>query len=169
MPRCYCDGFVIGLASLLSFHLAIADEIRVGVLSTWMGGVWKKPGFLLAIKPAIDRINNDTSILPNDHLTFLLADTQCQTRYAAEAAAWLLASDVDVIIGSPCSGDCELFVPMVTYKHVPVISYYAVSPVLSNKQVYPAFARVVGTTLFYDKVAGNPRPHYNSSNFNNCS
>ena len=118
----------------------------------WAVCVWKKPGFLLAIKPAIDRINNDTSILPRDHLTFLWADSQCKTRYAAEAAAWLLASEVDVIIGSPCSGDCELFVPMVTYKHVPVISYYAVSPVLSNKQVYPAFARVVGTTVFYDRL-----------------
>ena len=51
-----------------------SQDIRLGVLTSWKGSVWDASASLLGVMPALDRINNDESILPNHTLSFVWAD-----------------------------------------------------------------------------------------------
>eukprot|EP00931_Biecheleriopsis_adriatica_P026710 TRINITY_DN16215_c0_g1_i4.p1 TRINITY_DN16215_c0_g1~~TRINITY_DN16215_c0_g1_i4.p1 ORF type:complete len:1118 (-),score=154.06 TRINITY_DN16215_c0_g1_i4:32-3385(-) len=128
-------------------------EIKLGVLTTWKGPVWNVGESLMGVLPAINDISKDASTLPGENVTFLWADTQCSGGQTAfEATLALLRSDVDVVIGSPCSGDTEKIAHASAAWGVPMISFYAVSSALSDKRRYPAFARVIGSMVTYDNV-----------------
>jgi ABC-type branched-subunit amino acid transport system substrate-binding protein len=136
-------------------HATMAKRnVTLGVLTSWKGGVYDNHALLLGVLPAIDLVNQSPELLPNHTLNFAWADTQCATRYSAEAATALFDNyPVDALIGCVCSGDALLIAPLATYHRVPFISSFAIHPWLSNKATYPAFARVVGTTTTYANTA----------------
>merc|ERR1740130_2110769 len=89
-----------------------AKELKVGVLTSWKGGVWDASRALLGIMPAMFKINNDTALLPGYNLSFVWADTHCRTPDASAAALRAMSSGVNALFGSPCSGDCLDIGPM---------------------------------------------------------
>ncbi|XP_050390961.1 metabotropic glutamate receptor 3 [Patella vulgata] len=115
---------------------------------------------------AIDEINSNSSILPNHTLGFKLLD-DCskdttalvrslhfiqtidnETYSTEDLAAYRVAG----VIGSESSRNSVQMADMLSIFKVPMLSYISTSPVLSDKNVYPYFSRIVPSDVLQAKA-----------------
>ena len=123
-------------------------EVKLGVSIPWSGVNWDAgPRFASGILIAIDRINNDSSLLPGQKLTFEWKDSKCEESASLTAAVDLFASTsprIQALIGPACSGGCKAAAYLANHWNLPIVSYGCGSEELSDKKNFPTFARTVG-------------------------
>ena len=65
-------------------------------------------------------------------------------------------NEVDALIGAPYSSTSEKVSLIAATWNIPVVAYSATSPSLADKELYPTFSRVPGSTVYsaplYTKV-----------------
>eukprot|EP01137_Pigoraptor_chileana_P000201 Opistho-2@35961 len=109
---------------------------------------------------AVEMINNSTELLPFTTVSFSRRFASvCSKLSAAGAVLNVLRgaecggpsssgfdSQVHAIVGAACSSEATSMVPIASVYKVPVISYGAASTELSNRALYPLFARTHPST-----------------------
>ncbi|XP_022535535.2 extracellular calcium-sensing receptor-like [Astyanax mexicanus] len=110
----------------------------------------------LAMRLAIDEINNNTDLLPNHTLGYRIFDS-CATPVTAQRAVLAVLNDQESAQSSTCSGGGPLLGiigesgssqsivvsrTMETFK-IPMISYFSTCSCLSDRKQFPTFFRVV--------------------------
>jgi len=105
-----------------------------------------------AIIIAIDKVKQ-LNLLPENNLTYIWKDSQCQTGPTLKAVADLHSQTpgVDAFIGSACSIGCIPCAHLAAHWNIPVVSYGCNDDSLSDKTIYPTFARTVSSI---SKVSG---------------
>ena len=74
---------------------------------------------------ALDRVNADQDLLPNDTLEVISADDECDEKTALELLVNLTQQHgVKVIIGPTCAESCVSLGLLASRWNVPVISYF---------------------------------------------
>ncbi|XP_060733769.1 extracellular calcium-sensing receptor-like [Tachysurus vachellii] len=110
----------------------------------------------LAMRLAIDEINNSTALLPNHTLGYRIFDS-CATPVTAQRAVLAVLNDQNVGQGSLCtrggpllaivgeSGSSQSIVVSRTLQpfRIPMISYFSTCSCLSDRRQFPTFFRVV--------------------------
>ncbi|ESO83931.1 hypothetical protein LOTGIDRAFT_107939 [Lottia gigantea] len=110
-----------------------------------------------AIKFAVDEINKRKDILPNTTLGFyILDDCSKDTTAMVRALQFTQSSklnkeqpnelssyDVIGVIGAESSRNTVQIADLLSLFKIPVISYVSTSPLLSDKDTYPFFSRIV--------------------------
>eukprot|EP00975_Prorocentrum_lima_P035473 7451242-Prorocentrum_lima.AAC.1 len=84
-------------------------------------------------------------ILPDTTLEWVWYDSRCDPNTATNALLDMINIwDVHAIIGPACDEVAIRVAPMATYWELPFISYGAAATALTQKDIYPDFARVNG-------------------------
>ncbi|XP_070553696.1 atrial natriuretic peptide receptor 1-like [Ptychodera flava] len=124
---CRAENFTVGFL-ISSVHFFQFSALRIGA----------------AVNVAVDRINDDTDILPNDTLRFTHYNSACNNRVSLDRVVTSVQGDRVVgLIGPACSTAAEAAGLLASQWNVPMISYLASSSKLSDKSVYDTFARTV--------------------------
>ena len=122
----------------------------------------EKPGyhFMEAMLHAVDRVNENPSILPGITLGAKVYDT-CQSKtiaadYAKRFISMTFSSNKKVqlagVVGSLSSGVSETVANFLRVFEIPQISYSSTSVTLSNKDIYSYFLRTVPPDSFQTKA-----------------
>ncbi|ESO83929.1 hypothetical protein LOTGIDRAFT_71752, partial [Lottia gigantea] len=124
---------------------------------------------------AIDEINNKTTLLPNIKLGYTLMDDcskdttalartlhfiQEANKTRSEDDEGLVAYDVVGVIGTESSRNSVQMADMLSIFRVPILSYLSTSPILSDKNVYPYFSRIVPSDVLQAKVIVDVLAHF---------
>uniref|UniRef100_A0A8C4SGU0 Extracellular calcium-sensing receptor-like n=1 Tax=Erpetoichthys calabaricus TaxID=27687 RepID=A0A8C4SGU0_ERPCA len=123
---------------------------------------------------AIEEINKDLTLLPNITLGYSLYDNCMHLPVALRAAVALVSgldeviSDVScegmppvlAIVGDPASTNTIAISRITSLFHIPLVSYYATCPCLSNKKEYPSFFRTIPSDTFQVKAMVEIIKHY---------
>ncbi|XP_062588637.1 receptor-type guanylate cyclase Gyc76C-like [Saccostrea cucullata] len=96
-----------------------------------------------AITYAKDQINNDSTILPNHTLEFVVAETYSREIYSIKETVELIDQNISVYIGP--QETCVHEGRIAASFNLPMISYFCVADDVSNKVKYPTFARTKPT------------------------
>lgn len=96
-----------------------------------------------AITYARDQINNDSSILPNHTLEFLVAETYSQELHSIKETVELIDRNISVYIGP--QETCVHEGRIAASFNLPMISYFCAADDVSDKVKYPTFARTKPT------------------------
>ena len=127
---------------------AITDnekEVKIGVLLP-MTGYWPiGKTSASAITIAVDRINEDQTLLPGYNMTFLWNDSMCLAAEGLNQAVEFRIAGVDAIIGDGCDIICGPAAILASSWNLPMVSWGCESPTLSEKSIYQTFARTVGS------------------------
>lgn len=130
------------------FSLNGTKEIKLGVTIPWTGDNWDAgPRFASGILIAIDKVNNDPTLLPGLNLTFEWKDSKCEESVGLTAAVDLYSTStpkIHALIGPACSAGCKAVGYLASHWNMPLISYACGSVELSDKRSFPTFARTVG-------------------------
>ncbi|XP_066919566.1 atrial natriuretic peptide receptor 2-like isoform X4 [Clytia hemisphaerica] len=133
--------------------------VTLGVFVPWTGSwpVGKK--LASAATVAIDDINNDTTLMKNEHLQFIWKDDKCDGEQTVGKTAELYYTyenqgrkGVDAYIGPYCSEGCVSGGLLAAFLEKPMISYSCSKDTLSNKTIYPTFARTKTFVRSYPKI-----------------
>ena len=120
-------------------------EVKIGVLLP-MTGYWPiGRTSASAITIAVERINNDSTLLPGYNMTFLWNDSMCLAAEGLNQAVEFQIAHVDAIIGDGCDIICEPAAILAASWNLPMISWGCESSKLSEKTLFPTFARTVGS------------------------
>ena len=120
-------------------------EIKLGVLLP-MTGYWPiGKTSASAITIAVQRINNDSTLLPGYNMTFMWNDSMCLAAEGLNQAVEFQIAQVDAIIGDGCDIICEPAAILAASWNLPMISWGCESSKLSEKTLFPTFARTVGS------------------------
>ena len=161
-----------------------SKTFHLGVLASWNGFYAVGKHGIGALYVAHDVIKSDDITFreinkAGHNFKFTYKDTECDPGIGIPEVAALLCygnnSDhsIDGFIGPACSSVCEPAGYLARYWRKPMISFACVSNKLSNKQIYPTFARTSGPvyyaplyvafiqTLNYKRVAIFTTPVYN--------
>ena len=126
----------------------IVTEIKLGVSIPWSGTNWDAGRrFASGILIAVDRINNDPTLLPGYNVTFVWKDSKCEESVSLTVAVdmyMLVKPALHALIGPACSDGCKAVGYLANHWNVPIISYGCGSEELSNKAKFPTFVRTVG-------------------------
>ncbi|KAG2462797.1 CASR protein, partial [Polypterus senegalus] len=123
---------------------------------------------------AIEEINKDDRLLPNITMGYSLYDNCMKLPVALSAAAALIGGldenildyycaglpPVLAIIGDPASTHSIAISRILSLFGIPLISYYATCPCLSNKQEYPSFFRTIPSDAFQVMAIRDILRHY---------
>ncbi|XP_068673835.1 atrial natriuretic peptide receptor 1-like isoform X3 [Montipora foliosa] len=133
---CYNDG-----------NLTIGFILPYKLLS---GSDQNRPGeyHASAMTIAVDNINKDPTLLPGINLSFIWADSECDEEKSIEALIHQREKGVHAFIGFGCK--CSTQARMAAALNLPIISHMCTSNVVSDKELYPTFAR----TIFGDSSIG---------------
>ncbi|KAG0499024.1 hypothetical protein HPP92_003715 [Vanilla planifolia] len=101
----------------------------------------------LAIKLAVDDVNENPSVLAGTRLRMIVRDTNCSGFLGTIEALQLMANDVVAIIGPQSSGVAHIVSEAVSELNVPLLSFAATDPTLSSSQ-YPYFLRTTQSDYF---------------------
>ncbi|KAG0499030.1 hypothetical protein HPP92_003721 [Vanilla planifolia] len=101
----------------------------------------------LAIKLAVDDVNESPSVLAGTRLRMIVRDTNCSGFLGTIGALQLMANDVVAIIGPQSSGVAHIVSEAVSEPNVPLLSFAATDPTLSSLQ-YPYFLRTTQSDYF---------------------
>ncbi len=103
---------------------------------------------------AVEKINNNSRILPNHTLTEVFGNANCSEKYAIAALAALVKDDgADAIIGPACSPSGVGVGKLASVWNTPVVAYATTAEELSNKQIYDTFSRMRSTTFMEGALA----------------
>eukprot|EP01135_Chromosphaera_perkinsii_P001757 Nk52_evm26s210 gene=Nk52_evmTU26s210 len=134
---------------ILNVHAADLNLIALIPWTGWSVGDTISGGVPLAV----EYINNNATLLPGYTVKWNWKDSKCNAATAiAEATTMNTAHDADVIIGPACSTACEPTGLLAEFWDVPIISYACGLNTLSNKKLYPTFARTVGPLTKYGEA-----------------
>ncbi|XP_075200042.1 vomeronasal type-2 receptor 1-like [Anomaloglossus baeobatrachus] len=111
---------------------------------------------------AVEEINKNPDLLPNITLGFQIYDTCTVLRRAAEGTLWMLSGEESSvpnyrcgeggtlagIVGDSASTRSILMAQILGLYRYPQISYFATSPFLSNRNLFPSFFRTVPSDTF---------------------
>ena len=87
---------------------------------------------------AVERINNDSSLLQGSQLESVFAEADCSAPAALAALSKLLEEGpLAAVIGPGCSSACEATGFLTAGRDLPQISYGCLSPSLTDKNAYP--------------------------------
>ena len=153
------------LLSTVILYLAInschsdTDTIVLGVLFPWRGFYPAgSHGAAGAISIALDAVRSDTKNfkLINDGgytFNYTWADTKCSIQLGLPAIVDMYFGRkghprVDAFIGPVCSVVCEPGGHLLKDWGVPMISFGSTSNLMSDKTLYPTFARTIGPLIF---------------------
>ncbi|XP_077118667.1 extracellular calcium-sensing receptor-like [Ranitomeya variabilis] len=118
--------------------------------------------FMQALIFVLEEINKNPDLLPNITLGFQIYDTCTAVRRAAEGTLWMLSGrepsvpnyrcgeggTLAGIVGDSGSTHSILMAQMLGLHRYPQISYFATSPFLSNRNLFPSFFRTVPSDAF---------------------
>jgi len=133
--------------------------VTLGVFVPWTGSwpVGKK--LASAATVAVDDINRNPDIMPNEHLQFIWKDDKCSGSATVGETAELYYTTksenrqgVDAYIGPYCSEGCVSGGLLAAFLQRPMISYSCSKDTLSNKTIFPTFARTKTFVRSYPKV-----------------
>lgn len=120
-------------------------EVKIGVLLP-MTGYWPiGKTSASAITIAVDRINEDQTLLPGYNMTFLWNDSMCLAAGGLNQAVEFRISGLDAIIGDGCDIICEPAAILAASWNLPMVSWGCESSKLSEKSMYQTFARTMGS------------------------
>ena len=131
-----------------------------GLIGPWSGFYAAGEHTAGAVPLALEVIKNDNITFreinhAGHEFKFTWTDTGCNPSIGIPKVSDLLygfgpfETKVDVIFGSVCSVVCEPGGYLAREKNVPMISYGCFSDLLSDKSIFPTFARTTGpVTLF---------------------
>ncbi|ESO83952.1 hypothetical protein LOTGIDRAFT_91228, partial [Lottia gigantea] len=127
------------------------ELIRIGYITgseQWLEDtteLYDRPGQKIsgALTYAIAEINSDETILPNHYLDFIIAETFGKESESIRQTVLLLDKNISVYIGpqETCIHEGRIAASF----NIPMISYYCSEKEVSEKEVYPTFARTKPT------------------------
>jgi len=94
-----------------------------------------------AITIAVDNINKDPNLLPGIRLSFIWNDSECTEEKSIQAFLSQWERSVDGFIGFGCN--CHTQARLAAALNLPVVSHLCTSDEVSNKELYPTFARTI--------------------------
>ncbi|KAK6170897.1 hypothetical protein SNE40_019184 [Patella caerulea] len=107
--------------------------------------IYKRPGQAIsgALTYAIAEINNNPDILPNHSLDFIIAETYGKESESIKETVLLLHKNISVYIGpqETCIHEGRIAASF----NLPMISYFCSENEVSDKELYPTFARTKPT------------------------
>ncbi|KAH9307568.1 hypothetical protein KI387_035479 [Taxus chinensis] len=108
----------------------------------------------MALELALEKVNEDPSLLYDTKLALLVSDSNCSVPQSAASAMQLMDDGVIAILGPQTSDESYFVAAMAEENHIPLISFSATDPALSRFQ-YPYFIRVVPSdTMQMVAIAG---------------
>ena len=136
-----------------------------GLLFPWEGFAEVGSHSAGAVSIAVEEINNDTVTFPMFHegghcINFTWADTECDASIGLPLIIDMYFGrnfiPVDFFIGPGCSVICEPGGHLVTDWQVPMVSWGSTSSAMSDKGLYPTFARTIApnarSAIFFTEV-----------------
>ena len=155
IPYLYDDSFLSGFRNVTDRDFILGGLFPVNDCTgsgTGMDGV----ELLEAMLFAIDRINNDVSLLPNLTIGYDVRDTCNDSVIGLDEAANIirLAEDTYPLLGivGPASTPVTLTVASVFDLQVPFIGYASSYAALSNKHLYQYFLRTIPSDSLQSKA-----------------
>lgn len=104
------------------------NVIKIGYItgSDKLGNFYRRPGQQIsgALTMALDEINNDTNVLPNHTLEFIIAETYGMENYSIKVTVELINQNISVYIGpqETCIHEAKIAAAF----HIPMISYVSI-------------------------------------------
>ena len=155
MSQCISFGCKIHAVPYIYFLITISkvvclsgtlQSIKLGVALPWSGGEWNVAHrFASGISIAVKDINRDSSLLKGYNVSFVWNNSKCNEKGALKAIVDMyLLEKVNAIIGPACSDGCKLAAILAEHWNIPMVSYGCAASYLSQRKVYPNFARTVG-------------------------
>ncbi|XP_065672659.1 atrial natriuretic peptide receptor 1 isoform X4 [Hydra vulgaris] len=152
------------LVIVLCIKFIVCKNLTIGLFLPWTGSWAVGNKFAGAATVAINDINNNTNVLKNYKLYIAWKDCMCNAIQSVGKTADFQTEEfngkkgVDVYIGPYCSDGCTPSGLLAAYFKKPMISYSCTSQDLSEKKLYPTFARTVmearsSPITFYEKFA----------------
>ncbi|EDO33461.1 predicted protein, partial [Nematostella vectensis] len=92
-----------------------------------------------AMSIAVDAVNKRKDLLPGRNISFIWNDTNCDELNTIRALVYQLNAGVTAFIGPGCT--CNTAARSAAAFNKSMISYMCSSPEVSNKKLYPTFAR----------------------------
>ena len=138
---------------VLLINLCHSKVFHLGVLFPWDGflPIGSKGGGGGAVSLAIHEINTKKVLFPymrsgNHSIRFSWADTQCDAKIGLPLIADMYyagfsSQPVEAFVGPGCSVICEPGGLLVAKWGIPMVSYGSTSSKMSDKSLYPTFAR----------------------------
>ena len=141
------------LAFILEIYLVAGENITIGYITGSQkpdDDFYRRPGQAIsgALTLALDEINNDTSILPNHRLTFLIAETRGKEFISIKETVELINKNISVYIGpqETCIHEAKIAaafnIPMISYVSgtfnylsLPMECYYDRYSYINNKMI----------------------------------
>ncbi|XP_036441045.1 extracellular calcium-sensing receptor-like [Colossoma macropomum] len=150
----------ITIGGIFPFHyrveLPTADYTEKPLTAQCQGFDSRALRWALAMRLAVDEINNSADLLPNHTLGYRIFDS-CATPVTAQRAVLAVLNDQDVAESSMCSGGGPLLAivgesgssqSIVVSRtlqpfRIPMISYFSTCSCFSDRKQFPTFFRVV--------------------------
>ena len=138
---------LILLLLFCKFHIAWTKNLTLGLFVPLTGSWPYGTRGASAAVMAIDDINNDTNLLPNERLMLEVWDDKCDEHASVGGTAefhygvYNNKQGVDAYIGPYCSEGCVPAGLLTAYFNKPMIAYSCSDEKLSDKALYPTFAR----------------------------
>lgn len=114
IPVCFCDK---------------SNHIKIGYITgsdKLPGNFYRRPGQQIsgALTMALDEINNDTHLLPNHTLDFIIAETYGLENYSIRVTVELINQNISVYIGpqETCIHEAKIAAAF----NIPMISYVSI-------------------------------------------
>ncbi|XP_077984668.1 atrial natriuretic peptide receptor 1-like [Glandiceps talaboti] len=128
-------GVIISISS--------ADNFTIGFLiNTFPFLPFSAKRIGATVNVAIEKINNNPDILPNDTLNFIHYDSACSSRVVLDRIVSMVKEDhVAGIIGPACSSASESGGLLASQWNIPMTGYLTRTHVLSDKSLYDTFSR----------------------------
>ena len=117
----------------------------LGVLLPLEGGWASGKTIAGAVPLAIERINDDDTLLPGHTLDYTVRNSGCSAGDALQGLGQLAEFAIDAVIGPGCSTGCEPTGYLTAGLNLAQVSYGCSSPSLSDQGKYPTFVRVVSS------------------------
>ncbi|XP_031556269.1 atrial natriuretic peptide receptor 2-like isoform X2 [Actinia tenebrosa] len=138
--------FILGFSLLYYCSLSTGKEFKIGLIIPYKtvalhvgNNFMKGENFAAAITIAVEDLNSNPDILPGHNITFTWEDSKCEELLTIRQEFKMINSRVSAIIGPGCN--CKVAARNAAAFHIPMISYMCSSTELSDKKLYPTFAR----------------------------
>ena len=142
----FLKGLAVVAIALFAFAACAPEEagvIRIGVAGAHTGDLasYGIPS-INAAQLVVDQVNADGGLL-GQQIELVIADDQCASEIAPNAAARLVGEGVVAVIGHICSGATRAALGVYLDSEIVVVSPSATNPPLTQSGEYPNFFRTI--------------------------